>query len=69
MATLIDTTATVSEAPRRTFHVDFKADHLAEVSLLLSSPITSYDVKKLDSTTVVVKHRQTLEARIKVTGC
>jgi DNA/RNA-binding domain of Phe-tRNA-synthetase-like protein len=44
----------VSEAPKRVFHVDSKAvDHIAAVSLPLSSPITSYDVEKLDSTIVV----------------
>jgi hypothetical protein len=70
MATLIETTTTVTEIPRRKFRVsESKADHIAEVSLLLSSPISSYDIQKQDPTTVVVKHRQTLEERFKVTAC
>ena len=65
MATLIDTTIMVTEAPRKKYCLS-KANHIEEVSLLLSSPISSYDIEKQDSTTVVVKHRQTLEERIKV---
>ena len=67
MATLIDTTITVTEAPWRKYRLS-KANHIEEVSLL-SSPISSYDVEKQDPTTVIVKHRQTLEERIKVTAC
>jgi hypothetical protein len=67
MATPIHATTMVSEAPKRLFHIDSKAaDHIAAVSLLLSSPITSYDIEKLDSTTVVVKHHQSYEERFKV---
>ena len=61
MAIPVYTTATVSEAPRRISHVDLKADYMADVSRLLSSPITSYD----DSTTVAVEHRQTHEEHLK----
>ncbi len=68
MATLIDITTTVTEAPQWKFCFK-KADHIAEVSLLMSFPISSYDIQKQDSTTIVVKHRQTLKERIKVTAC
>jgi len=62
-------TTRVSEAPWRTFQVDPEADYIADISRLLSSPITSYQVKKVDPRTVVIKHHYSYAERLKVTAC
>ena len=69
MTTEIYTTTTVFEAPRRMFSVDSNADYKADLTRLLSSPITSYEVEEVDSNTLAVKHRLTYKERFKVTAC
>lgn len=49
--------------------MDSNADYKADLTRLLSSPITSYEVEEVDSNTLAVKHRLTYKERFKVTAC